>query len=154
LNNPRHAEFCAVPHSYNEFFDISFQSHWLELLVPSDMMHSVTGNNDRVRSAPRQRNVTHSQRKHLRPLGTAKGHVLWSPKVVRCDFRHSLGVSAMLPVMFICRRSVRDEIGVRIAPAAIACQHSRSTLFDWTVLAVPIHALRAVLYHGAPGMFV
>ena len=41
---------------------------------------------------------------------------------------------------------VRYEVGVLIAPAAIACQHSLPALFNRTILAVPVHALCAVLY--------
>src|SRR5262245_7571667 len=55
--------------------------------------------------------------------------------------------------MFIWRGCIRDEIGIRIAPAAIACQHSLPALFNRTILAVPVHALCAVLYHRAPGRF-
>jgi hypothetical protein len=64
-----------------------------------------------------------------------------------------LRTSMTLAGMFICRRCVRYEIGVLIAPAAIACQHSLPALFNRTILAVPVHALCAVLYHGAPRGF-
>ena len=64
-----------------------------------------------------------------------------------------LRTSVTLAVMFICRRCGRDEIGVRIAPAAIACQHNLPALFNRIILTVPVHAFCAVLYHGAPRGF-
>jgi hypothetical protein len=52
--------------------------------------------------------------------------------------------------MSIWRVCARDEIGVRVAPAPIACQNIRPALFNQAILAVPVHAAIAVIHHGAP----
>src|SRR5690349_16222011 len=61
-----------------------------------------------------------------------------------------LRTSVTLAVMFIWTGCVRDEIRVRIAPAAIARQNIWPALFNRTILAVPVHAAIAVINHGAP----
>ena len=66
------------------------------------------------------------------------------------EVSHLLRMSVTLAVMSIWRGCVRDEVGVRIAPAAIACQHIRPTLFDRAILAIPMIITVARRYYCAP----
>jgi len=61
-----------------------------------------------------------------------------------------LRTSVTLAGVFIWCGCVLDEIGIRIAPAAIARQDIRPALFNRAILAVPVHAAVAVVSYGAP----
>jgi len=61
-----------------------------------------------------------------------------------------LRMNVTLSVIYIWRPCVWDEIGVWIAPAAIAGQNKWPALFNRAVLAVPIHAAIAVISYGTP----
>src|SRR5262249_31869936 len=48
-------------------------------------------------------------------------------------------------------RGPGDKVRVQIAPTTIACQHIRPTLFNRTILAIPIHGTVVDRDHCTPG---
>lgn len=79
----------------------------------------------------------------------------WTERAGMSAFCHArtsrlLRTGVTLAGMSIWRVRVRDEIGVRIAPAPIASQNIGPALLNRAILAVPVHAAIAVIHHGAP----